>query len=186
MLLACAWFDTLSDTHADPGKQFDMVAQHITKIRSLPGRKATRFTIFVERNLGFEAEHHQRALGQLPGVKFYVEAKANRVGMMMTEPIKHAMAQLVVVMLHEHRLHVMPEESLVSSDPKGTRIRLREELEIYCQQVKAAESVFQKDRIALSGKIGGLQDDLAICLQWMAYMTQLEDQRARDSFTGPG
>ena len=173
-------------TTADPGKQFDLVRQHIAKIRNLTGRRATKVHIFVERNLGFESEHHQRALADIPGVKFYVDAKANRVGMLMTEPIKHAMAQLVIVMLHEQRLHIMPEDQLVSNDPKGVRIRLREELEVYCQQVKAADSVFQKDRIALSGKIGGLQDDLAICLQWMAYVTQLEDQRARDNFVRPG
>ena len=40
---------------ADPGKQFDLVAHHLQSIRRLPGFEASRFVIYVERNLGFEA-----------------------------------------------------------------------------------------------------------------------------------
>ena len=40
---------------ADPGKQFALVAQHISMLRQIPGRAASRVTIYVERNLGFEA-----------------------------------------------------------------------------------------------------------------------------------
>ena len=64
--------------------------------------------MFVERNLGFEAEHHKRALDYLPGVSFYVDQKANRVGVLTTEATKHAMATLVVSMLAERRMHILP------------------------------------------------------------------------------
>ena len=50
----------------------------------------------MERNLGYEAEHHKRALGDIPGVSFYVDQKANRVGVLTTEATIHAMATLVV------------------------------------------------------------------------------------------
>lgn len=40
---------------ADPGKQFALVAQHISMLRQIPGRTASRVMIYVERNLGFEA-----------------------------------------------------------------------------------------------------------------------------------
>jgi len=43
---------------ADPGKQFDLVVHHIQSIKRLPGFEASRFTIYVERNLGFEAGEH--------------------------------------------------------------------------------------------------------------------------------
>jgi hypothetical protein len=36
--------------------------------------------------------------------------------------------------------------------------------------------------VSLSGKIGGMQDDVCICLQLACYFTQLEEQRAADSF----
>jgi hypothetical protein len=63
------------------------------------------------------------------------------------------------------------------------RTRLREQMETYSAQFKAAPDTFGKDRIALSGKVGGMKDDLCICLQLAAYYTQLETQRAADLFS---
>jgi hypothetical protein len=158
-----------------------MVVQHIARIRKDAGRKTSRFFIFVERNLGFEAEHHKRALDHLPGVHFYVDHKASRVGVLTTEATKHAMAQLVVSMLAEHRIHVLP--TLYSNEPDAVRIRLREQMETYSAQYKQAPDTFGKDKISLSGKVGGMKDDVCICLQLAAYFTQLETQRAHDMFS---
>ena len=157
-----------------------MVVQHITRIRQDTGRKTCRFFIYVERNLGFEAEHHKRALGHIPGVNFYVDHKASRVGILTTEATKHAMAQLVVSMLAEKRIHVLPR--VYSADPDGVRIRLREQMETYSAQYKQAPDTFGKDKISLSGKVGGMKDDVCICMQLAAYFTQLETQRASDMF----
>ena len=157
------------------------MVQHITRIRSDVGRKTSRFFIFVERNLGFEAEHHKRALDHIPGVTFYVDQKASRVGVLTTEATKHAMAQLVVSMLAERRMHVLP--TLYTNEPDAMRIRRREQMETYSAQFKAAPDTFGKDRISLSGKVGGMKDDVCICLQLAAYYTQLETQRAADTFS---
>ena len=164
----------------DPAKQFELVVQHITRIRSDMGRKTSRFFVFVERNLGFEAEHHKRALDHIPGVTFYVDQKACRVGVLTTEATKHAMAQLVVSMLAERRIHVLP--TLYSHEPEVMRSRLREQMETYSAQFKQAPDTFGKDKISLSGKIGGMKDDVCICLQLAAYFTQLEMQRASEMF----
>jgi hypothetical protein len=51
----------------DPSKQFALVAQHVGMLRQIPGKSASPVMIYVERNLGFEAEHHKRALDHLPG-----------------------------------------------------------------------------------------------------------------------
>jgi len=56
-------------------------------------------------------------------------------------------------------------------------LRLREQMEIYSYQYKAALTTFQKDAIALSGKVGGMKDDICICLQLACYFTQIERQR---------
>ena len=144
------------------------------------GRKTCRFFVFVERNLGFEAEHHKRALGHIPGVTFYVDQKASRVGILTTEATKHAMAQLVVSMLAERRMHILPV--LYSHEPEAMRVRLREQMETYSAQFKQAPDTFGKDKISLSGKVGGMKDDVCICLQLAAYFTQLETQRAADMF----
>ena len=166
---------------ADPGKQFARVEEHIRAIRAGIGRKGSRVFVYVERNLGFEAEHHRRALGHLPGVKFYVDQAANRVGVLTTELVKHGMCQLVVAMLRERRLHVAT--NLISSNEHECKIRLREQMEVYGFQFKAPANPFQKERVSLSGKIGGMQDDVCICLQLACYFTQLEEQRAADSFS---
>ena len=95
--------------------------------------------------------------------------------------IKHAMCQLVVVMLREQRIHV--HKPLVSKDEKSMLLRLREQMEVYSYQFKLGTTTFQKDRIALSGKVGGMKDDICICLQLACYHTQLETQRAMQGLT---
>ncbi len=145
-------------------------------LRQIPGKTASPIVVYVERNLGFEAEHHKRALESLPGVQFHLDQKANRVGVLTTEAIKHAMCQLVVVMLQERRIHV--HKPLVSKDERAMLLRLREQMEVYSYQFKLGVTTFQKDRIALSGKVGGMKDDICICLQLACYYTQLETQRA--------
>lgn len=48
---------------------------------------------------------------------------------------------------------------------------LRDELQTYSYQFKTAATVFNKGQVALSGKVGGMRDDLAILLQLAAYWT---------------
>ena len=120
------------------------MAHHVHCLRREPGFANSRVIIYVERNLGFEAEHHKRALDSLPGVSFHIDHKANRVGVLTTEAIKHAMCQLVVVMLREGRIHV--HKPLVSKDEKGMLLRLREQMEVYSYQFKLGTTTFQKER----------------------------------------
>jgi len=53
-------------------------------------------------------------------------------------------------------------------------IRLREQMEIYSYQFKLGETCFNKDQMCLSGKVGGMKDDVAICLQLVVYWSGLE------------
>jgi len=56
----------------EPDRQFALVKEHIEAHRRNLHRTLSKVKVYVERNLGFEAEHHHRALGDLPGVDFYV------------------------------------------------------------------------------------------------------------------
>jgi len=85
------------------------------------------------------------------------------------------MCQLTVLMLDERRLHV--RKPLSSRDPQAMLIKLREQMEIYSYQYKQAQTTFQKDVIAISGKVGGMKDDVCICLQLACYYTQITQQR---------
>lgn len=131
----------------------------------------------MERNLGYESEHHHRALGDIPGVFFYIDHHANRVGVMTSNETKHAMCSVLSTMLREQRVHIRKADALVSREPERNLARLRDQMEVYGYQFKAASNTFTKEKIALSGKVGGMKDDLCICLQLGVYWTNVEITR---------
>jgi hypothetical protein len=93
------------------------------------------------------------------------------VGILTTDSVKHAAMELLNIMLREKRVAVC--RHMHSRDPKGMLVRLREQLEVYSFQYKQALNTFQKDRTALSGKVGGMKDDIAISLQLGVYWTSV-------------
>ena len=119
----------------------------------------------ARRNLGFEAEHMQRAMRGEPRTSFWRDEQAQRTGVLTTEAVKHAAMTLTNVMLRERRMCLFPIDSLVSRDPQEARRRLREQFEVYSLQFKTGETIFNKTKIALSGKVGGMKDDIIISLQ---------------------
>ncbi len=157
---------------AEPERQFALVRTHIADLRSIPEFECSPIMIFVERNLGFEAEHMHRALRDEPMVLFYRDEQAGRTGILTTEAVKYGAMTLTNVILREGRLCLLSCNELVARNPQEARRRLREQLEIYSLQYKSPETVFQKGRVALSGKVGGFKDDLVICLQLGLYWTE--------------
>jgi hypothetical protein len=155
----------------EPSKQFRLVEEHVAKLRENLYRSGSKVKIFVERNLGFEAEHHKRALSHIPNASFHEDDKAGRVGILTTDNVKHAAMELLNIMLREKRVAVC--RHMHSRDRKGMLVRLREQLEVYSFQYKQALNTFQKDRTSLSGKVGGMKDDIAISLQLGVYWTSV-------------
>ena len=152
---------------AEPSKQFALVERHIRRISSVPQLQFSQIIIMCERNLGFEAEHHERALRGIPHVRHRVDHAAKRYGVLTTEEIKHGMCTITNTMLREHRLNIL--RPLLSEDPDANARRLHEQLTIYSLQFKEAINVFSKTRAALSGKVGGMKDDVVIALQLGIY-----------------
>jgi hypothetical protein len=70
--------------------------------------------VIVERNLGFEAEHMERALREEPNVIFYRDVQASRTGVLTTENVKLGAMTLTNIMLREARVHLAPDRTLVS------------------------------------------------------------------------
>jgi hypothetical protein len=54
------------------------------------------------------------------------------------------------------------------------RVHIDAALEVFSYQWKTAESVFQTDRCALSGKIGGMKDDVVMAFMLGVYFSQLD------------
>ena len=114
----------------------------------------SRIVIYVERNLGHEAEHHRHALKNLRGVFFREDPKNGRVGLLTTNDIKHGMATLLNIMLREQRLCILPEDKLVCKHPKDFINKMKEQMNVYSYQFKEAKDTFGSGRVALSGKVG--------------------------------
>jgi hypothetical protein len=138
----------------DPQKQFDLVADHVRRLRMVSNWGNSRIVIYVERNLGHEAEHHRHALKNLRGVYFREDAKNGRVGLLTTNDIKHGMATLMNIMLREQRLCVLPEDKLICLHPRDFILKLKEQMNVYSYQFKDAKDTFGTGRVALSGKVG--------------------------------
>jgi hypothetical protein len=155
---------------AEPEKQFDLVERHINRIRSLNSLRCSEVVVMVERNLGFEAEHHHRALAGIPLTRHRVDHQAQRYGVLTTEDIKYGMMTMLNNMLRDQRVNLL--EPLLSEDPDGCRRRLKEQLSIYSFQFKSAQNAFGKQRVALNGKVGGMKDDICIALQLGIYFSQ--------------
>ena len=114
----------------------------------------SEIVVMVERNLGFEAEHHERHFSGAPNLRFRVDHGAKRFGVLTTEDIKYGMCTLLNTMLREQRVSIA--KPLISERPEENARRLREQLHVYSMQFKSAVNVFGKQRQALSGKVGGM------------------------------
>jgi hypothetical protein len=114
-----------------------MLIAHIERMRNNVMWRKSVITILVEHNLGFEAEHHERALRGLKNVSFYKDCKRQRVGILTTLQVKHAMCTLTNAMLREERVSLLSDEAgFVSTDGKAMKKLLLDELETYSYQFK--------------------------------------------------
>jgi hypothetical protein len=152
---------------AEPEKQFALVERHVKRIQSTPEFEFSEIVIMVERNLGFEAEHHQRALNGLPHTRFRVDHAASRYGILTTEEVKYGMMTLFNNMLRDQRVAFYTP--LLSEDPPAARRRVQEQMKVYSFQFKQAVNCFGRQRVALCGKVGGMKDDVVIALQLAVY-----------------
>ena len=146
--------------------------RHINHLRTEHHFFRSEIIVMVERNLGFESEHHERALNGIPFVRHRVDHQAKRFGILTTEEIKYAMMTLFNNMMRDQRVNLA--SPLFSEDPEGNRRRLKEQLAIYSFQFKSAVNTFGKQRVSLNGKVGGMKDDVCIALQLAVYFSAQE------------
>ena len=74
---------------AEPDKQFALCERHIMRIREREVFRHSEIIVMVERNLGFEAEHHQRALSGIPLTRHRIDHQAQRYGVLTTEEVRY-------------------------------------------------------------------------------------------------
>jgi hypothetical protein len=116
----------------------------------------SRIVIYVERNLGHEAEHHRHSLKNIAGVFFREDPKNGRVGVLTTNSVKHGMSTLLNIMLREQRICILKEDKMICKNPREFTLKLREQMNVYSYQFKDAKDTFGIGRVALSGKVGAI------------------------------
>jgi hypothetical protein len=104
-------------------------------------------------------------------VFFREDAKNNRVGVLTTQDVKFGMSTLLNIMLRDSRLCILPQDKLICKNPRDFCIRLKEQMNVYSLQFKDPDGPFGKQRVALTGKVGGLKDDIVIALQLGIFFT---------------
>jgi hypothetical protein len=117
-----------TDIHAcfQPSKQFALFHRHVNRIRDVCMLSHSEVVVFCERNLGFEAEHLERATRGLYRLRHRIDHAAKRFGVLTTEEIKYASTTLVSVMLREKRITI--RKPLLSENPAGNAKRLNEQV----------------------------------------------------------
>ena len=105
--------------------------------------------IFFLLSCTTQAEHHARALQNLPGISFFRDERRSRIGILTTLPIKHAMCTLTNAMLRENRICCTSGDNFVSKNCKELEIKalLRDELQTYSYQFKTAATVFNREQV---------------------------------------
>jgi hypothetical protein len=93
------------------------------------------------------------------------------VGVLTTNDVKHGCATLLNIMLRDSRICILPEDKLICKNPRDFCIRLKEQMNVYSLQFKDGADVFGKTRVALTGKVGGMKDDIVIALQLGIFFT---------------
>ena len=165
---------------AEPEKQFHLLRRHIERLRQDVYWSASRIVIYVERNLGFESEHHEYAFrGRDPTISFFVDDAAKRVGILTTNTVKHAMCTMTDSMLRERRIVIHARFVTIGGAKRDILTCMRDQMYMYSYSFKEATSLFSASRCALTGKIGGSKDDLCICLQLAAYWTGVAKHQSR-------
>jgi hypothetical protein len=74
-------------------------------------------------------------------------------------------------MLRENRICILTEEELICRNAHDFVLRLKEQMAVYSYQFKDASDTFGKQRVALTGKVGGMKDDIIIALQLGIFFT---------------
>ena len=75
----------VNNVNSEPEKQFALLTRHVDRLQAVAEMMFSPIVVMVERNLGFEAEHHERALNGLPNVRFRVDHQEELTHVVMTE-----------------------------------------------------------------------------------------------------
>jgi len=169
-----------------PAQYESLLLEHLEQIRKNEFCKGATLVIMPESNLGFESHHIQRCVMRSRHARYSVVMtdKDNQPGLCTTHPIKEAMAIKLNDYLVEDAVFVGEHFVCVNDCISVRQIKreLCDELCEYKEMTELAKTPFQAAKKTYTGKIGGLVDDLAVCLQLNA-LWHLDFFKAADKYS---
>lgn len=144
-----------------------LVVAHIEAVRKIPGLQNATAVLQLESNLAFESQHIIHMLNErnVPRWVALSEGQGGSLGWLTTNERKEAMCFQLRDALRVGNIF-LSEGFFSTTMTSGEAIgKIRDELCRFAIIVEPAKTMFGKVRKTYSGKIGGMQDDLAIALQ---------------------
>ena len=145
----------------------DLLYKHILRTREISGLDTSTAVLCFEANLGFEAQHLMHACTQR-GLKRWVamaEGAGGALGWLATADRKEAMCLQLREALTVGNIALSDGFFSCTSDTRVAINNIKDELSRFSAIVEPSKTLFGKTRKTFTGKISGLNDDLAICIQ---------------------
>lgn len=149
-----------------------LLIRHLEALNRANPLFAGSIKIFIpENNLGHEATHMMRMIAGRRDVKTFWQ-KADRPGICKGANTAYNYVAYVNDLLRSNQLRFSHDLFTVTRGhtPETAKAALQEEMQRYHEEVMLARTDFQRTKTVLTGKTGGMQDDLVIaamqCIYW--------------------
>lgn len=155
------------NTHK-PADYEGVLIEHIAAIKSRPHFRNAVIVLMPEANLGFEAHYIQRCVMQSRFARCSVTMRdKDQPGLRTTHAVKESMYIKTKAMFADEGVRFV--KNMVNVNPETTTESMKKDLEhemrTYSVVIDHPLSLFAQSKKTFSGKIGGFQDDLIVCLQ---------------------
>ena len=149
-----------------PADYEEALLGHIKAIRQTRHFRDSLVVLMPEANLGYEAHHIERVVMRSPmGAACMCMRDDAQPGLRTTHAVKEAMHVKFNDALEDDGVVLMENLICVGGSDKKLVRDLRDELTTYSCVVDNGASVFSQAKKTYTGKVGGFQDDLCICIQ---------------------
>ena len=155
------------NTHK-PSDYEAILVEHLAALKARPHMRNAMLVLMPEANLGFEAHYIERCVMQSRFARCSVTMRdKEQPGLRTTHAVKEAMYIKTKAALADESVRF--EANMVNVNPEtdveSMKKDLEHEMRTYSVVIDIPTSLFAQSKKTFSGKIGGFQDDLIVCLQ---------------------
>jgi len=159
-----------SEPVRDDAEEYLLLHRHYKKLKENQLYRESRFVFIPENNLGLESAHLDTMVRDIRNVETFWE-KPNKPGVCKDGKATRGYQFMLTNLLAQGGLKFDRDLFTVTREktPACMRDMLMEQMFRYHWDRKKAPDVMGKDRYALTGKVGSLQDDLLVAVSMIPY-----------------